>query len=342
MDTKSRYIGCALGQAIGDSVGFLVERAPQATARAQATAWIEGHPLPVTQRDGFSMGQVSDDTQMFRELLRSLITGETMTWNPTRTAEHFANLKGTLVGGGGTTHKALDRIRKGGTVFTDYYLTPASNGAAMRAAAVGLAWPSDTNHRSWVAVQQAQITHNNTEASDAAVLVASTVARNIIDPDAPTDETFLRTLGDDRRLSFYGLRALNRIRDVLGEPRDRALAYLSANLDKDRNKDVPADKPQWDVISPSAFMTVGWALWCFLTSPDDFRKAIHNALWAGGDVDTTAALTGAFVGSRNGTRGQPDAYADLINDRGDWTRADLTRLAEQAWSLNRNAIGDTP
>ena len=67
--------------------------------------------------------------------------------------------------------------------------------------------------------------------------------------------------------------------------------------------------------------------------PDDYWEAIGIAIAVGGDVDTTAAMTGAISGARVGMEGLPSSIARLVNDRGTWTQDDLTDLAHKSHFL---------
>jgi hypothetical protein len=59
----------------------------------------------------------------------------------------------------------------------------------------------------------------------------------------------------------------------------------------------------WNGISPFVTSSVLWSLYSFLRSPDDYWEAICTAIAVGGDVDTTAAMTGAIAGPSWAGRG---------------------------------------
>jgi ADP-ribosylglycohydrolase len=54
-------------------------------------------------------------------------------------------------------------------------------------------------------------------------------------------------------------------------------------------------------------------------------------LFPGGDVDTTAAMTGALAGARVGLRGLPEDMAVLVHDRGAWGYDQLVALARDCY-----------
>ncbi len=92
-------------------------------------------------------------------------------------------------------------------------------------------------------------------------------------------------------------------------------------------------------ISPFVTESVLWSLYAFLRTPDDFTGAIHTAIIAGGDVDTTAAMTGAIAGARNGLEAIPPALVERLTDQGSWGAAQLVALARRVWKL-RTSVRD--
>ncbi|MDP7571364.1 MAG: ADP-ribosylglycohydrolase family protein, partial [Myxococcota bacterium] len=56
-------------------------------------------------------------------------------------------------------------------------------------------------------------------------------------------------------------------------------------------------------IRPWVVTSVAWSLYSFLKTPWDFEETIYTAICCGGDVDTTAAMTGAIGGVYHGDHG---------------------------------------
>ena len=79
--------------------------------------------------------------------------------------------------------------------------------------------------------------------------------------------------------------------------------------------------------------TVAWSLYAFLHSPDDYLRSVCTAIAAGGDTDTTAAMTGAIAGARIGPSGLPSALVSRLEDRGTWRAVDLDHLARRCARL---------
>lgn len=89
----------------------------------------------------------------------------------------------------------------------------------------------------------------------------------------------------------------------------------------------------WEGISAFVTSSVLWSLFSFLRTPDDYWEAICTAIAVGGDVDTTAAMTGAISGARVGLEGIPSPLARRVNDNGTWKYDDLLDLTRQCYRI---------
>src|SRR2546426_10629776 len=85
-----RLVGCLLGQALADALGFVVEAQPPDVAQRYVGDWLlagraseRGHPR-------FPFGQYSDDTQLARALLLSV--RDAGGWSPPAFAGRVAEL----------------------------------------------------------------------------------------------------------------------------------------------------------------------------------------------------------------------------------------------------------
>jgi ADP-ribosylglycohydrolase len=58
--------------------------------------------------------------------------------------------------------------------------------------------------------------------------------------------------------------------------------------------------------------------------------AVQTAIEVGGDVDSTAAMTGALSGARLGLAALPAWQARLVNDNGTWGHDELVELSHRA------------
>jgi hypothetical protein len=95
----------------------------------------------------------------------------------------------------------------------------------------------------------------------------------------------------------------------------------------------PARHDGWEGITPFVTHSILWSLYAFFVYPESYREAVCLALAAGGDVDTTAAMTGALVGARVGLGGIPAALAALVHDQGTWGYDQLVNLAGECSTI---------
>ena len=324
---EDRFTGCLIGQCVGDAVGFMVEGCAAAITRPYVDAiLLDG--LEYHGRKGlFALGQYSDDSQLARELIRSTVARRG--FDPGDYARRVAALfsEGRVVGGGRATAQAAARLASG--VSWQQSGTPApnaGNGSAMRAGPIGLMHFDDPKTLISAAHAQGRITHADPRCSAGAVAIAGAVALALHDePIRPT-------------------RFLSRLADWAGTIEttvaDALLALIDwLDLDPGDAVDPISEVGRPDFrdphfgISPFVTCSVVWSLYAFLRTPDDYVRAIHTAIGVGGDVDTTAAMTGAIAGARNGIAAIPPELAGRLTDQGTWGRVELEDLARRLWRL---------
>ena len=115
----------------------------------------------------------ADDTQLTRELVLSWV--ECGAFDPADYARRLAHLfaQGEVVGWGRATREAALRIAAGTPWAQAGTPAPrAGNGAAMRAAPVGLFWAGEPQALFATAETQARITHADPRARAGAVVIA--------------------------------------------------------------------------------------------------------------------------------------------------------------------------
>jgi ADP-ribosylglycohydrolase len=326
--TATALTGCLLGQALGDALGFVVEARPFEVAHRYVDHYLRAGRAGDLAHPDFAFGQYSDDTQLARELLLSVL--DARGWSPEAFARRLSALfeRGEDVGAGPGTRAAAARLSAG----THWSLagTPApyaGNGSAMRAGPLGLVF-GDTRARVTAAVEQSLVTHLDPRCAAGAVAVAHAVA--LAARGGPLDATsFLfevAALAGEQDQSvgsaIRGLAAWNHL------PPAGAARWLHAEgLD-------PAYADEWQGISAFVIPSVVWSLYAFLRDPDDYWSAVCTAIGAGGDTDTMAAITGAMAGARLGPSVLPGELIGQLNDRGRWRAAQLTELAERISTLS--------
>ena len=233
-----------------------------------------------------------------------------------------------IVGRGRSTEAAARRLAAG--VPWQMAGTPppaAGNGSAMRAGPIGLIFHDDPERLVAAAHDQGRVTHADPRCSAGAVAIAGAVALAL--DAAPLDTTaFLGTLSKwagaiEPSLAAY----LEDLAGWVALPPDEAVARIAGTGYE------PGMGEPWPGISPFVIPSVLWSLYAFLRTPDDYWQAVCAAIAVGGDVDTTAAMTGAIAGARAGLAAIPADLAACLNDRGTWGFEALTALARHAWAI---------
>jgi ADP-ribosylglycohydrolase len=171
----------------------------------------------------------------------------------------------------------------------------AGNGAAMRAAPLG-AWHADSVSRAAAqGARAAEVTHAHPDgiAGGAAVTVAAALAAAArLDGHRPDAAQFLTAVAVAT--------APGHVRDGL----DRAVRLAGRT----------AAEAAYELGNGARAMardTVPFALWVAARHLDDYPAAVTACVTAGGDVDTTAAITGGVVAAYTGIGtpgGVPDAW----------------------------------
>jgi ADP-ribosylglycohydrolase len=326
----SQSSGCLIGLALGDALGAVVEGAPSEQALSYVRDWLRSGRAAERGREGFPFGQYTDDTQLARELLRSI--AERGEFDPAHFAGFIARLfeTGSVLGEGPGTGTAARRLGEGVSWRDAGTPSPyAGNGAAMRAGPLGILYWADPDRLAVVAVEQSRITHRDPRCAAGALAVARAVAL------AATREPIVPELFAEQVAEAVGPVDVS-VADMVAEvgrwaeqPPDAVAREIL-----ERGLDVGAP-PEWQGLSSFVTTSVCWSLYAFLRSPDVYWDAIGTAIAVGGDTDTLGAMTGAISGARVGLEGLPADLAALLTDRGAWGFKELRRLAEDLISGSR-------
>jgi len=354
-----RFKGCILGCALGDVVGAWAETRPADEARDYARHFVAKFDFSKvgSHHHGVPFGQYTDDTQLTRELALSLI--DEGGWVPQDFADRIARLfaNDQVVGYGRATQEAAIRLLDG--ALWDQAGTPpprAGNGAAMRAAPVGLFHWNDFEALATVSLEQSIITHRAPMALAGALAVATAVAMCVNasrDTSAPHElgwwswlarfvgraekvpefEELGRDIQDLAQMVFEGRKKRGRVPGCDEEAAD-ALKFVKEG-----------DDPRWSGVSPWARSSVLWSLYCVMAYPTDVWKAVTLAVAAGGDTDTTAAMAGAMVGAHVGLDQFPEEVLTDVAPRVQDAKAplwDWDGLEKLAAELHETALDDDP
>jgi ADP-ribosylglycohydrolase len=321
-NSPDRLAGCLVGQALGDALGFVVEAAPPEIAADYVATFLRAGRAAERRHPSFRFGQYSDDTQLARELL--LTVRELGRFEPSAYAARIAELfrRGRDVGAGPGTRGAAKRLCAG-VVWHEAGTPPpyAGNGAAMRAAPLGLLYRHQPSGLIRAAEAQSRITHHDPRAAAGAVAVAGAVA--LASRPAPlVPEQFVMELATwveqlDSTVAV-ALRDLGRWSSLEPDAAVGELRRMALDLEHAGG---------WRGVSTLVTPSVVWSLYAFLRAPDDYMEAISTAIAVGGDTDTMAAMTGAVSGARLGLGALPRALLGTLTDQGEWGVGDLASLA---------------
>jgi len=322
-----RYKGALLGCALGDAVGAWAERRPVDEAKEFAKSFIREFEFSKigTHHHGMRFGQYTDDTQLTRELMLSLI--DEQGFDPDDFAGRIARIfaHGKIVGYGRATQEAAVRLLDG--VSWEEAGTPpprAGNGAAMRAGPIGLFFYYDVNACVKAAADQAIITHKAPLSVAAAVAVALATAMSMSASKTTTGPhemgwwTWLAAHVHTNSPEFaQDIRGLTKL---VWDGRKTAQwkAASAEEFEAASEYVLEGDDPNWEGVSPWARSSTLWALYCVMAHPTNVWKAIETAVAIGGDSDTIAAMAGTIVGANVGIEGFPqmalEEVAPLLHD----------------------------
>jgi ADP-ribosylglycohydrolase len=320
--------GSLLGLALGDALGFVVEGEPPAEAAAYVSGWVRRGRAAERGRARYPFGQYSDDTQLARELLASLLD-RGGAWDAAAFASRIARLfqEGLGVGAGPGTRGAALRIAAG-TPWADAG-TPApyaGNGAAMRAGPLGPLFAHRPDELRRIVMDQSRVTHRDSRCAAGALAIAGAAALASTEASLVPGQLIQTLAGWIEPVDPRTAEALASLEPWLGlEP--------GAAADRIHQLDQVSLPRSGLGFTPFVTTTVAWSLYAFLRSPDDYLESVCTAIAAGGDSDTTAAMTGAMAGARVGPSGLPTSLIERLEDRGSWRAADLDRLARRCAGL---------
>jgi ADP-ribosylglycohydrolase len=248
----------------------------------------------------------TDDTEMACSVVWML--GEAGAIEPDRLAAVFADRCEPYRGYGVGAFIVLRQIRQGlpwseaaAAAFDGQ--GSCGNGAAMRVAPLG-AYHADSPERAAdQAAAQARLTHAHPEgvAGAIAVAVAASVATAArLNGRRPAAGEFL----DAIRTHVPA----GKVRSGLG----RARRMIKAGIDE-------AAYELGNGSGVTAQDTVPFALWVAARHLDDYPAAIRTCIRAGGDIDTTGAITGGVVAGYTGRPGIPEAWLESREPLPEWS-----------------------
>ncbi|WP_101296116.1 ADP-ribosylglycohydrolase family protein [Halegenticoccus soli] len=292
--------GVFLGLACGDALGRPVEGLSADQIQATYGTLTEMVGGGVHDR---SPGTVTDDTELALCIARSL--AHQGTYDPKDIVSRFVEwYREGAFGGGRMTRKVLHRIDAGEPweitgkrVWSESAEgTNAGNGSVMRCAPLAVTYPTNFGFLDSVSRHSSLLTHADLRCTYGCSVLNLTLAGILTGREDP--------------LSI----ALSRVEEDAPRELIETLSALPDDVD-------PA------ALEPSGYVvdTLRTALYYGLTAPDA-QSAIINAVNAGGDTDTVAAIAGAVAGARHGVSSLPQRWIDTVDHSNE-----LTQLARTLW-----------
>ena len=299
----SKFLGCLIGTASGDSLG----------ARREGRGMSRSEDI-ISLAEKLEQLIYTDDTHMTIGIAESLIEskgfdGEHMaqTFIKNYEAEPWRGYGPGpprifgMIKCGEAWDSAANKLYRGGSF---------GNGSAMRVAPVGLLYSRNLEKLREVAYQSSSITHSHEFGKEGAALQACAVALALNTP-AGEDidrETFLSSLQNFVQDRLYKEKVA-RIRELLGEQdKAKVVAVLGNGIEAPRS--VPT------------------AIYCFLRHTQAYKDTVIYAISLGGDTDTIAAMAGAISGAYLGIEAIPSKWRAKLENR-----EYIEALAEKLWQI---------
>jgi ADP-ribosylglycohydrolase len=205
-------------------------------------------------------------------------------------------------GYGGSMHRVLRQIGGGAdwrevTASQFAGLGSWGNGAAMRVAPLGAWFAHDLDLAVSQAGLSAAVTHAHPEATAGAIAVAVAAALAARGQPAQSFVTAVASRTPDSEVA-------SRLRRVADRPFSLEPAWIAGEVGCG--------------IQISAPDTAPFAVWCAARHLDNLEDALWAFASAGGDVDTTCAITGGIVAARTGTSSMPAAWLQAAEPLPAW------------------------
>jgi poly(ADP-ribose) glycohydrolase ARH3 len=300
---EERFVGCLLGHLLGDALGAPFEGLPPETIYYDF-----GPTRRLFERPPSIDLVYTDDTQMTVGVAECLLAKGTIdedelaarfldNYQPWRGYGPGARRLLDAMSAGRNWREMVDGLHPGGSL---------GNGAAMRAAPIGLLFHDDLDRVRDEARRSARITHTHPIGVDGAVLMAAAVAL-VVRSEAFDCQDFFNQLG--RLAETEEFRWQLRTASRLGP--DDSLTFGN---------------------SLEAHRSVTTAITCFAFCPDRYEDAVARAIAMGNDTDTLAAMAGSLSGAYLGTGAVPGALLAKVED-GPRGRSYVERLARELYAL---------
>ena len=206
----------------------------------------------------------------------------------------------------------------------------AGNGAAMRAAPIGMYYVNHPEDIKLGAGMQAMIPHNNPMAIASSIVMACATAYLL-----STEKQGLSSLENRLQFCYEIAEVIAGIED--GKDYCRNHSDEQSSLYQRIRYAIPAylekEETPWTVQQDfwsGAYVleSLPFALYCFLYSPGDFKQTLLTAVNESRDSDTVAAMACTLSGAYNGVDAIPAYYRSKDNLE---YYTELMELSRQLW-----------
>jgi len=323
LPTVDQVAGSLLGLALGDALGAPVEACPPDDARRYAEDVLRDRRPLTRGRHGYPFGQITDDTQLTRELLLSI--AETGDFDPVAFAKRLLNFvaSGRLVGGGPASNLAARQLALGRPWHDAGMPAPyAGNGAAMRAGPLGLLFGRESRKLVQVVADQARVTHQDPRCAAGALAIAGAAAIAARGAPLAAVDVLAELSAWVEPLDARVAAALWAMLEWVHLAPDQAVEALAL-----QGLEPEPRVEGWHGVSSFVTSSVCWSLYSFLRAPEDYWESVCIAIGVGGDTDTLAAMTGSITGARCGVSALPAEPVGSLVDGGERLAPALTALA---------------
>lgn len=319
---RERFLGTLIGTAVGDALGHPFEGWSRTHIETEVGRVKDF--LPGMGWGGFPPGQYTDDTQLTIAIAESLIRSGG--FNLSDLIDRFIDwLNEPPIGPGYGCLSSIQKLQLGYS-WREAASDSGGNGTAMRVSPIGLFYHDSIPNLIEYARLSSVITHGHWAATASAIVVARSVAYLVLCDklDVPDFLQAIAAAVDHPEFEDYAQNILQ-LPEYLEMDSVDALIELGGIGIKPPWPN-PAETRQ-GYISAYAMSTTLSALYCFLSSPNDFENSVVEAVMAGGDTDTTGAITGAISGAFNGLDEIPPRWSkNVVNSH---------RIQEIALDLHR-------
>lgn len=341
-----RVRGCLAGVQIGDAMGMPWEMmSSMEIMESTGGRGVEGFSNPVQTRikgtAGLKAGDTTDDWQLTKAWAESLIRRGGLDLFDVALA-HVAAYESSTFGWGRSTRKSLKQLVQylssrgveGRSPSDPVPHEPGGgrgNGVAMKVAAPAV-WTAirhrGMSHQSGRALflpglyehvlGVGSMTHSDPQASLAAYGIALVLENVLLEhPEGDPEDRrrsaswFLTQLFN--RLEYCSVSADMHL-EVETPLKDRFSRRLQRLFDPSLLFGDVGRLIEAVGVGPDALESVAFSIAVFLRNQTDFRTAVLEAVNAGGDTDTSAAMVGAMVGARVGARGIPAEWLSFRDE----------------------------